>query len=312
MNEKSATAPLDRRIAQTAGGQHGMIAHRQLRALGLGPGGIDKRVRSGRLHPHHRGVYSVGHDVTTQEGRWMAAVLALGPTAVLSHRSAAALWELRASPVVEVTVPGDGGRRRRDGILLHRSKTLTELDVTTHRGIPVTTPARTLVDYAEVVARRTLERALDEAEVTLRLDWRTVDDVLARHPGRVGAKRLRAAIERHDIGSSRSRSELEEAVLALCDRAGLPRPRMNVQLAGMEVDFWWPEHRLVVEADSRRHHHTAAAFERDRLRDAELVVEGIRVIRLTHRRVVHDEVAVAALLSRLLAPAQLPAPHRVA
>jgi very-short-patch-repair endonuclease len=155
-----------------------------------------------------------------------------------------------------------------------------------------------------VVARRTLERALDEAEATLKLDWRTVGDVLDRHSGRIGAKRLRATIERHDIGSTRSRSELEEAVLALCNRQGLPRPQLNVQLAGTEVDFWWPEHRLVVEADSRRHHQTAAAFERDRLRDAELVVDGIRVIRLTHRRVVHDEAAVHALLERLLAPAR--------
>jgi very-short-patch-repair endonuclease len=242
----------------------------------------------------------------------MAAVLALGPQAVLSHRSAVALWNLRASPVIEVTVPGDGGRRPRDGIAVHRSRTLGASDVTRHRGIPVTTPARTLLDYAEVVPRRLLERVLDEAEAALRLDWRTVDDVIERHPGRAGGRRLRAVIDRHDIGSTRSRSELEEAVLALCDRHDLPRPHLNARVAGMEVDCWWPDHRLVVEADSRRHHQTAYAFERDRMRDAALVAEGIRVIRLTHRRITEAETAVADLLRRVMAPAPSPARHRVA
>jgi very-short-patch-repair endonuclease len=160
------------------------------------------------------------------------------------------------------------------------------------------------------VSRRTLERALDEAEAELRLDWRSVADVLDRHPARAGAARVRAVLADHHVGSTRSRSPLEEAVLALCDRHDLPRPRLNAMVAGMEVDCWWPEHRLVVEADSRRHHLTTRAFERDRIRDAELLLEGIRVLRLTHRRLTEDERGVVEALRRLLADGVVPSGRR--
>jgi hypothetical protein len=232
----------------------------------------------------------------------MAAVLACGPLAVLSHRSAAALWDMRPrSPFVpDVCVPTRAGRGQ-PGIAVHRSGTLDARDVTTHRGIPVTTPARTLIDLAEVVPRRVLERAMDEAEAELRLDWRTVRDAIARHPGRVGAARVRSVLDRHDVGSTLTRSALEEMVLDSCDRHGLPRPEVNATVGGLEVDFWWPAKGLVLEADSRRHHDTRAAFERDRARDATRLVEGLRVVRVTYRRVTETPEEVASLLAALLA-----------
>lgn len=301
MRARSDEPQTDRVTAAIATRQHGVIAYRQLRALGLSASAIDRRVRRGRLHRLHKGVYAVGHVAVSREGHWMAATLACGTGAVLSHRSAAGLWELRPTARLkpEVLVRGRYGRSQ-PSITVHRTTTLDDADITIHRGIPVTTPARTLVDLAEVVPRRALERALDEAEHGLRLDWRTLTDVLDRHPARTGAARIRAILAEHEIGSTRSRSALEESVLALCDRHGLPRPRLNETVSGFEVDCWWPEHRLVVEADSLRHHLTAAAFERDRARDAELVVEGIRVLRLTHRRLSQDEPEVVATLRRLL------------
>ncbi len=295
---------MDRGIAAIAAMQHGTVAYRQLHALGLSNSAVARRVATGRLHRLHKGVYAVGHPAVTLTGHWRAATLACGPDAFLSHRSAAALWDLR--PAVQGHPPEvlvrRGGGRKRPGITVHRTIALDPEDVTVHCGIPVTTAARTLVDLAEVVSPRALERALDEAEEALRLDWRTVDAVLDRHPARIGTRRVRAAMARHEVGSTRSRSPLEEAVLALCDRHDLPRPRLNAMVAGMEVDCWWPEHRLVVEADSRRHHLTTRAFERDRIRDAELLLAGMRVLRLTHHRLSTDEEGVATTLRRLLAP----------
>ncbi len=189
MREKLDPTHLDHRLAALAAGQHGRVARRQLLALGIGSAAIGRRVANGRLHPVHRGVYAVGHVVRSPAGDWMAAVLACGPLAVLSHRSAAALWDMRPrSPFVpDVCVPTRAGRGQ-PGIAVHRSGTLDARDVTTHRGIPVTSPARTLIDLAEVVPRRVLERAKDEAEAELRLDWRTVRDAIARPPAGSGQR----------------------------------------------------------------------------------------------------------------------------
>ncbi len=291
-------------IAALAGRQHGVVARRQLIAAGLTKRVIDAALAAGRLHLLHRGVYAVGHAVLTRQARWMAAVLACGDRAVLSHADAAALLGLRPSTAarIHVTVPSTAGRLRAGVLVVHRSSTLTTDDTTLVDGIPVTGVGRTLIDLAEVVAPRSLERAMEEAEV-LRVDWAQVVAALDRHPGRRGAARVRARLAAGTLGTTLTRSELEDRVLELCDAHGLPRPAVNARVAGLEVDFWWPAHRLALEADSRRFHDTATAFERDRARDERLVREGIRVIRVTHRRLATDPAGLAGTLRQVLGDA---------
>jgi very-short-patch-repair endonuclease len=290
---------VNRVVAQLAARQHGLVTYEQLLRTGLGRGAIAWRVREGWLHRIHRGVYAVGHAVLTPEGRWLAAVLACGDGAVLSHRSAAALWGLRPSSArtVEVTVQRGGGRRRA-GIAVHRPAAPVESAV--ERRIPVTSPARTLLDLAGVVDFASLRRAVERAEELRLFDLRAIEEVLAAHPGRRGRRALMAAVE-HARDVTLTRSELERLFLELCEAHGLPRPLVNVQVEGLEVDFHWPHARLVVEADSRRHHGTAAAFERDRRRDERLVAAGWTVLRVTHRRLVSDAAGVADTLRALLA-----------
>jgi very-short-patch-repair endonuclease len=296
------TRERDRRIAALAGRQRGMITRVQLVALGLSHRVIDDWIARGRLHVIHRGVYALGHRALAAGGAWMAAVLASGKGAVLSHRSAAAHWELRhtAAARVDITVPGTAGRLGQCGIVLHRSSTLSPGDVTHHEGIPVTSVARTLVDLAEVVPQRALERAVDQAEVVRRLDARGVEAVIAAHPRRPGCVRMRRILDAHSVGTTLTRSELEELVLSICTRAALPRPEVNRRVAGLEVDFLWRTQRLIAEADSRRYHATRVAFERDRERDARLLLHGFRVVRLTERRLTTDPSGVGDLLAALL------------
>jgi very-short-patch-repair endonuclease len=166
-------------------------------------------------------------------------------------------------------------------------------------GVPLTTPARTLLDLAEVVPGRALERAVAEAENLRLFDLSAVERTIAAHPHRHGAARLGAVLSDAAVGDELTRSELEERVLAICVRHRLPRPLLNARVAGLEVDFYWPAARLVVEADSRRYHLTSAAFERDRERDAQLMLHGIRVLRLTSRRIAAEPDGVAATLTAL-------------
>jgi hypothetical protein len=296
------TRERDRQVAELARRQRGMVTRVQLIMLGLSHRVIDDWIARGRLHVIHRGVYVLGHRALAPGGAWMAAVLASGADAVLSHRSAAAHWELRRSAAgrVDVTVPGRSGRLGQRGIVLHRSSTLSTTEVTRHAGIPVTSVARTLVDLAEVVAPRALERAVEQAEIVRRLDAHTLEAVIAAHPRRPGCVRMRRVLDAYAVGTALTRSELEELVLSICARAGLPRPEVNRRVAGLEVDFLWREQRLVAEADSRRYHATRLAFERDRERDAWLLLHGLRVVRLTERRLTSDPRGVADLLAALL------------
>ena len=289
--------PVDSRVAALAARQHGVITRAQLTALGLSDDAIRRRVRAGRLHRIHRGVYAVGHPRLTMHGRLLAAVVSYGDRAVASHRSAAVLWKLlpERGPRVDVTVTGGGGRGRRGAIIVHRSALPAEA-VTVRDGIPVTTPLRTLVDLADVLPRRALERAMDEAAY-LRLDLRGLQPV----PGRRGAGQLRRVLAGHEAGSTRTRSRLEELMLALCRRAGLPEPEVNQTIQGYEADFVWREARLIVETDGWAAHGTRAAFERDRRRDAQHTAAGWRVVRITIRRLEEEPEAVAEQLRRLLA-----------
>jgi Protein of unknown function (DUF559) len=283
-----------RALADLAARQHGVVSLAQLRAVGLGARGAQHRAGLGALHRVHRGVYAVGHRLLTPDGARMAAVLACGSGAVLSHRSAAAAWGLRPTSRThaEVTttrrVRGD-----RPGIQVHHAHALPAQDTTTLRGIPITSVARTLADLAAVLGPAALERAVHQAEVLRLLDARALRDA-AR--GRPGAKALARILEEPDPGDTHR--GLEERFLALCRTGGLPLPRMNthVHLADrlIEVDALWPRERLVVELDGRKVHHTARAFEDDRRRDSALAAEGYVVIRLTWRRITNEAGAVAA------------------
>ncbi len=237
----------------------------------------------------------------------MAAVLACGLGAVLSHVTAATLHELMRSDsaYVHVTVPGRTPRKH-PGIRVHRSTTLSEADVTRVNNIPCSTLARTLFDVAETVDRRRLERAFDQYEVLQRFDLRAVEDQLARNATRRGAGIVRALLEEHYVGSTPTESELEEAFLALCRRAGLPRPEVQQWLPlpdggpPIRADFLWREQRVVVETDGARVHGTRQAGPRDARRDQRLTVHRWRPIRTDWRQVMHRPAELEATLSALI------------
>lgn len=302
----SGEADADRKLAELATGQHGVVASWQLRRLGLSANAIANRVKRGRLHPLHRSTYAVGHSVLGPEGRWMAATLAVGEDAVLSHASAAALWGLRPTHRRDIDVTTPRSAHGRAGIRVHRSRTLVPDEVTSLRGIPTTSVPRTLLDLAESDSRRVVEQALDGSEVLRVLDLATLQVVLDRHPKRPGAAVLGEVLAVHAIGTTITRSELEERFLALCRDADLPPPELNVAvtLEGGEVatvDALWRAARVVVETDGRAVHSTPERFERDRWRDAQLQRSGFAVIRLTWRRVVDEGPAVARTVGELLA-----------
>jgi very-short-patch-repair endonuclease len=286
-------------IATIASRQYGVVATRQLRAAGISPGAIATRVRRHGLHRLHRGVYAVGHTALVPLAREMAAVLACGEGAVVSHRSAAVLWRLVEAVDGPIHVTSARSSRRRPGLRVHRSRTLAPEDVRTLHGIPVTSPTRTLLDLAEAAPDRELERALDEAIVQKLTTPATLVAVVQHAEGRQGAPRLRSLLERGDPPSL-TRSEAEERFLALVRQAGLAQPEVNVRLLNHAVDFLWPRQRLVVEIDGYRFHSSRSAFERDRRRDAELGAAGFRVVRVTWRQLVDEPYSVIACLSQAL------------
>lgn len=292
----------DRVIADLAGRQFGVVSRAQLLAAGIGPGAIDTRLRGHRLHRLHRGVYAVGHQVLVPLAREMAAVLACGEGAAVSHRSAAAVWRLlgeRDSEPVDVTTAGSG--RSRPGLRVHRTTRLAPEDVRRITGLPVTSPARTLIDMAETAADRELERAMQEALTRRLVSPRRVLAAIAGHPGRHGASRLKRLLDSEEPATA-TRSEAEERYLALVRAAELPPPEVNVTVRGHEIDFLWREQRLVVEIDGFRFHSSRAAFEHDRRRDAELQSAGLRVLRITWRQLVETPYAAIARTVRLFAP----------
>jgi very-short-patch-repair endonuclease/predicted transcriptional regulator of viral defense system len=300
MARQSATRSIDAVIAELAARQHGVVARPQLLAAGVTVAEIEGRVRRGLLIPLHRGVYAVGHALLRPTGHRLAAVLACGAGAALSHRAAGAHLALRRSAGTTIDVTSTrGAGRSRPGLRVHRGR-LEPWERTVHDSVPVTTPARTLLDLAEVLPREALRRAVAEAEHQRVFDLTDLERTLDAHRHRPGAARLRALLAEAGVGDDLTRSELEERVLAICDRHGVPRPRVNARVAGLEVDFHWPAARLVVEADGRRFHLTAPAFERDRERDALLLLHGLRVLRLTSRRIAREPDAVGATLRALV------------
>ncbi len=296
---------MDLKIARLARRQHAVVSLNQLRAVGLTSSAVRERRRRGRLHRVWQTVYAVGHSLLTSEGRWMAAVLACGDGAVLSHRSAAALHGLRPDnrAVIDVTTPPRGLRRMK-GIVRHESATLTEADVTVVDGIPCTSVARTLLDVAEEIDRQGLRRACNQAEVLRVFDGREIEDVLARAQGRRGAGMLRDVLAHGRVGEAVTRSELEEEFLSLCERAKLPPPSVNAWIAleggGVEADFLWPEVRLIAETDGGAVHDTPGAFQDDRRRDQRLMRAGYRVVRFTWWQVLHAPEELVETLRALL------------
>jgi hypothetical protein len=291
---------VDAVIAAIAARQHGVIARIQLMRLGLGRKAIDHRVKLGRLHVIHRGVYAVGHARLTIHGRWMAAVLATGEDARLSFRSGAMLWNIRHTErgLIEVTSPRTG--RGRPGIQRHRA-VLPPDEVTVHHGIPTTTVARTLLDLATVLSLNQLARAVNEAEVQRLWDPLPLSALLERYPGRPGVPALRALLGQR---VSVTRGELEKRFREFLADAGLPLPETNahIQVDGIwyEVDCLWRAQGFVVELDGRATHDTRLAFEADRARDRILQAAGFRVIRITWRQLHESPAAVAADLRALL------------
>jgi very-short-patch-repair endonuclease/predicted transcriptional regulator of viral defense system len=302
MRTKSAG---DEMLAALAAEQYGVVARSQLLAAGVSASTVKRWTAARRLLPLHRGVYAVGHDCLTRDGHWLAAVLAAGPGAVLSHREAAAVHGLRPSdrPTVDVSV---AARRRVVGVQVHRVERLDAADVAVVAGIPTTALARTLVDLADVVPPRALCKAFEEAERSHRLDVRAVEAVLRRTRGRNSGGRERVRDVLTDLASTGTivtRSTLEDRFLTLLDAHDLPRPLTNQNIAGMEVDAHWPAARVVAELDGWDPHRTRHAFQRDRERSAELTANGYAVLRFTHDHIVRRPAWVATRLRRLLAQA---------
>jgi very-short-patch-repair endonuclease len=289
-------------IVRLAARQHGVVARGQLFALGFGRGAIANRLARGRLHRVHPGVYAVGRPDLPPGGMWAAAVLACGPDAVLSHRSAAALWGLHPGEASRVDVTAPGRRRRnRPGIQLHQPRALDANERTVRLGIPITTVARTLLDLAGVVPPRRIRQAFDQAERLGLLDLTAVEALLARAKRSKGIGVLRALV-RECTEPPDTRSELEEKFVELCREHNLPLPAMNCVVASHTVDALWPRQRLVVELDGFAFHRSREAFESDRARDADLQLAGYRVIRVTVRRLERESVALVSSLRSLLEP----------
>jgi very-short-patch-repair endonuclease len=280
-----------------------------LRELGVAGHEIDHRLLMGRLHGIYRGVYAVAPPTTlTLEGRRVAAVLAYGPRAVLSHAAAAAHWDLRRSDgaLVDVTVPSRAGCSRLRGIRLHRSGTLTPDQQTVHRGIPVTTVARTLVDLADRYDGRTAEKATDQAEVLGLFDLSSTERAIAANVGRRGAAVMRGILGDYTWAAGLTESDLEDEFLRLCDRFGVRRPEVQVWTGPDRPDFIWRDVGLVVETDSWRWHGGRAAWEADQRKALRLQQRGLTVIHISYRRVFRAAAEVAADLKLIGVPSATP------
>ena len=288
-------------IAELAATQHGVVARRQLFTVGLRRGAIDRRLATGRLHSLHPAVYAVGQPRIAGPGRLLAAVLACGDHALLSHRSAAALWELLpyAGSRVHVTA-AHRGRRSLRGICVHSIRRPHVENRAARSGIPLTSVARTLLDLAQNVRQDQLERAFEQAERLRLLDLSAAVRLCERSNGHRGLTRLRPLVAQAGRPVAETRSELERRFLRLCDDNGLPPAAVNVVVAGHEVDALWRAARLVVEIDGFEYHGTRAAFERDRARDADLQLAGFRVLRVTSRRLSREPQAVASAIGSLI------------
>jgi very-short-patch-repair endonuclease len=276
-----------------AGAQGGVVSRAQLVARGIPAKAIEYRVKVGRLRALHRGVYAVGHDALPTRGRLVAGLLVAGPNAALSHRTAAGLWKLTPSmpQLVEVTTTTNRPRSR-PGLAFHRAR---ELDTRIRDDLPVTSPIRTLKDLAATRPYDEVERVTSEALVLQLVNQHALAQ--QQGPGAAVLARLAGA------GVAPTRSELERLFLKAVLKFGLPKPLTNHRIGPHEVDFCWPEHRLVVETDGARFHAHHIANRRDHPRDADLQLRGYAVLRFTWQDVVQRPAEVAARVGRFLSRA---------
>ena len=260
-----------------------MVSRVQLRGAGVPAATVDYWVQSGRLRVVHRGVYAAGGSVLRPEGHRLAAVLAFGPAAVLSHRSAAAHWGLLPTAQERIDVTAPATRHGVPGIRLHRARSLDAQDTTNHEGIPITTVHRTLLDLAAAVRADQLENALAQAMHLQLYDQRAIDDVTARSNGHRGTRVLKEAARQEP---QITKSMWEVRMLRLVRGANLPEPMCNEALHAPDhgeckPDFYWPDHGVIVETDGWEAHRTLAAFRSDRAKDAALTAAGYKVLRFT-------------------------------
>lgn len=277
--------------------QHGVVSRDQLYEVGYTRQAIDHRIRAGRLHPLHRAVYAVGRPHVTDHGRWMAAILACGDGAVLSHSSAAALWRIgfEKRGLVELSLPSSSPRCR-PGLQVHRRPSLRESDLTVEFGIPATTPVRTLIDLSPRLDRRGIERVINEADKYNLANPPGLRKELDDRAGESGVARLRQILDRRTFRLTKE--ELERRFLPLARKAGLPIPLTGQWVNEFEVDFFWPDLGLVVETDGLRYHRTPAEQARDRLRDQTHTAAGLTPLRFTHEQVRYEPEHVRAILAQ--------------
>lgn len=294
----------DRRVAEIADQQWGVLRRSDLFDAGLSRTAIADRVARKRLRVLYRGVYALGHRALRREGNWLAAVYACGTRAVLSHFDAAAHLELMPmrGRLVHVTTPSRSGRDPDPaGIRLHRVGTLRPWERSLTDGIPTTTVARTLLDLAPHLRPRAMEDVIAQSLRLHLFDLVAVRRCLAEHPRQHGAPALRRLLD--DLAArdpADLRSKLEVLLYQLCDDHRLPRPAVNARVGGFLVDFFWPTRRLIVEADSYTYHSMPSAFERDRERDQQLTLAGYTVVRFTYKQVSRRPEAVIDRVWRLL------------
>jgi very-short-patch-repair endonuclease len=293
-------------IARVATNQQGTITKQQLLDAGLGSNAVDRRAEGGTLHRVHRGIYLVGHEALPPRARETAALLACGDRAIISHCSGAGLWELAppagADAEVHVTVIGRR-RRSRPGLRVHYATRLDPRDLRCVHGLPVTAPARTLLDLA-AARYPDLERAFAEAHAQRLLTARDLEHAIKRAGPRPGVRALRALMSDNASGYTRSRAErlLRRAIRS----SRLPPPDFNLPFGKYELDAVWPEQRLVVEVDGYNFHGHRAQFESDRRKDMALTAAGYRVIRLTYRQLTNEPLAVVAAIAIALSPGRNP------
>jgi very-short-patch-repair endonuclease len=296
----------DEKIAAIAQWQRGRVSRSQLKEAGLSSGVIARAVRRGILFPLPGDVFAVGHAAAVELGNETAALLACPEGAALSHCSAARLWDMSTADdgMIHVVVPG-GVKTRARGFRVHRTRNLEPQDVRVRKGLPVTSPARTLVDQAEELTLRQLELAFDRALVARIMRPADVAELLARTTGRKGARPLAALLERENGITTLTRSKAEELFLDLVRRAHLPPPQTNVRVAGYEVDFFWPEQRVVVEVDGFRFHSGRRAFEHDHRKVQDLQSAGLTVLRVTYLQLQDEPLVLIARIARALGGCQV-------
>jgi very-short-patch-repair endonuclease len=285
---------LDAALAALASRQYGVVSRAQLVQLGFGRQAILRRLESDRLRRLHPGVYAVGHWALTSHSRDLAAVLACGPQALLSHRAAGRrLGLLRSGAPIEVTAPR--GCKPKPGITIHRTRLIHSDDRSTIEGIPVTSVARTIVDLADVLRDRPLAALVNEAEIRRVFDLTAIEETLSRLPGRRGGPRLARVLAAYTEPSGYDANKAERLFVRLCHDHGLPKPQ-RIAIAGYELDFYWEDARLTIEVDGAAFHRTRRAFHEDRRRDRRLAGLGIQVARVPWRDLTEGEPELVAEL----------------